>query len=76
MDKNIIDRLRDSQPTGTTGGLLLNDAADEIVRLRKVETTVAIFLHELDEYDDDKGPVTMPGLMWLSVKAMRRLVVV
>ena len=75
MDRNIIDRLRDSLPTGTVGGLLLNDAADEIVRLWEVEKTVAIFLHLLDEYDDDKGPITMPGLMWSSVEAMRRLIV-
>lgn len=33
-DRDIVDRLRDSQPEGTEGGLLLNDAADEIERLR------------------------------------------
>jgi len=35
MDRDIIERLRDSQPPGTAGGLLLNDAADEIYRLRE-----------------------------------------
>ena len=33
-NRDIVDRLRDSQPEGTCGGLLLNDAADEIQRLR------------------------------------------
>lgn len=36
VNRDIVDRLRDSQPTGTSGGLLLNDAADEIQRLRVV----------------------------------------
>ena len=35
MDRDIVDRLRDSQPAGTSGGFLLNDAADEISRLRE-----------------------------------------
>jgi hypothetical protein len=32
--RDIVDILRDSQPTETRGGLLLNDAADEILKLR------------------------------------------
>lgn len=34
MNRDIVDRLRDSQPAGTTGGYLLNDAVDEITALR------------------------------------------
>lgn len=33
-NRDIVDTLRDSQPQGTVGGYLLNDAADEIQRLR------------------------------------------
>jgi len=32
-NRPIVDRLRDSQPKGTTGGYLLNDAADRIQQL-------------------------------------------
>ena len=35
-DRDIVDRLRDSQPKGSTSGYLLNDAADEILQLRKL----------------------------------------
>jgi hypothetical protein len=35
-DRDIVDRLMDSQPKGSTSGYLLNNAADEIVRLRKL----------------------------------------
>ena len=41
MDRDIIERLRDSQPEGTTGGYLLNDAADEIKRLRDALGVIA-----------------------------------
>ena len=41
MDRDIIERLRDSQPKGTTGGYLLNDAADEIKRLRDALGVIA-----------------------------------
>ena len=34
MNRDIVARLRDSQPDGTVNGLLLNDAADEIEALR------------------------------------------
>jgi DNA-binding IscR family transcriptional regulator len=40
-DRDIVDRLRDSQPKGTTGGYLLNDAADEIVKLRQKIATMS-----------------------------------
>jgi hypothetical protein len=48
-DRDIVDRLRDSQPSGTNAGFLLNDAADEIERLRnevKLWRRMGSALHE------------------------------
>jgi len=54
-DRDIIDRLRDSQPKGTSGGLLLNDAADEIAalkaRVRVLEALQVKFFPQRDAYD-------------------------
>lgn len=41
MNRDIIERLRDSQPTGTSGVYLLNDASVEIEVLRN-DLTVAL----------------------------------
>ena len=40
-DRDLVDRLRDCQPKGTTGGYLFNDAADEIVKLRQKIATMS-----------------------------------
>jgi len=48
MDKDIVDTLRDSQPIGTVGGLLLNDAANEIKWLRGILCDVFEISEELD----------------------------
>ena len=41
--------------------------------LEKLRITVETFLHEIDNHDDDKGPILMDNLMWMSVEAMRKL---
>lgn len=40
MNRDIVERLRDSRPSGTINGSILNDAADEIERLRKTLTEI------------------------------------
>lgn len=47
-DRDIVDRLRDSQPKGTYSGYLLNDAADEITRLRAVSVSAQRMLEAWD----------------------------
>jgi hypothetical protein len=58
-DRDIIERLRDSQPEGTTGGYLLNDAADEIKRLReelvKYDLRALTLEAELNEADNENA---------------------
>jgi hypothetical protein len=49
MDIDIVEQLRDSQPKGTKDGLLLNDAADEIVRLR------AVLAEQSDQYGNTEA---------------------
>lgn len=45
----------------------------EIETLRKLKVTVTTFLYEIDSHDDYLGPVLMSSGMWLSVSAMRKL---
>lgn len=72
--KDIVDKLRDSQPTGTVGGLLLNDAADEIVRLREqLKCTRDALSGLMDEVGDmPADPLDCWGDTWTNaLKALK-----
>jgi len=64
-DRSLVSRLKDSQPKGTTGGYLLNDAADRIQQLeaelkRKDEALRGIESIAL-EYDEN------PHAVWVRI---------
>lgn len=53
----------------------LNRQTEQKLRqhIRDLETTIYTFLHNLDDHNDEAGPILMSGNMWLQVFAMREL---
>jgi hypothetical protein len=48
--------------------------AEMKARIAALETTIATFIHDIDNHDDSNGEITMSSLMWLQVEAFRNLV--
>lgn len=68
--RDIIETLRDSQPENTQGGLLLNDAADEILRLRqRLQQTQSALSNLMDMMSDmPADPEECFGTAWRSAR--------